>query len=370
MIRFARCAAAVWLLASVVVVADASAQSSAKVRIKPAAAVSAAPLSPKDRGQLTRQFVLKWGHYVQRVYDVPVGVWAKRMVPTFVAVDSTNFRKALTRDTLEGALAELNGTGHRLADARVIDTYARQARGTSAKAVAQKLGDATGDLVYTPIQPCRIVDTRLTPEGAIASDAARQFIAIDTSYTGQGGSNTDCGSNGTSFVGAVALSVTAVQPTAAGFATVYPFNTTRPLAANVNYTPGAIVNNFVVTKIPHPLSSHEFYIYTFAQSHYVVDIVGYFSAPQATAQQCIDTPVSGELIPANTSTFRLAPTCPTGYQATIPYCWAGGAPGVYNTGSGLDSNSPSGRVFCAWHNTTGVAQQVQAGAVCCRVPGR
>ena len=48
--------------------------------------VSAARLSPKERGQLTRQFVLKWGAYVQRIYDVPVGTWAKRMVPNFVTI--------------------------------------------------------------------------------------------------------------------------------------------------------------------------------------------------------------------------------------------------------------------------------------------
>ena len=44
-------------------------------------AASASKLSPKERGQLTRQFVLKWGAYVQRIYDIPAGTWAQRMVP-------------------------------------------------------------------------------------------------------------------------------------------------------------------------------------------------------------------------------------------------------------------------------------------------
>ena len=58
-----------------------------------------ATATPKERGELTRQFVSKWGMYVQRVYGVPVGVWSKRMAPTLARVDGDNFRRALTRDT-------------------------------------------------------------------------------------------------------------------------------------------------------------------------------------------------------------------------------------------------------------------------------
>jgi hypothetical protein len=87
--------------------------------------VTTAQATPKERGQLTRQFVSKWGLYVQRVYGVPVRVWAMRMVPNFVASDSVNFRKALMRDTFEGAMAELGGVGHRLSDRQAIDRLAR-----------------------------------------------------------------------------------------------------------------------------------------------------------------------------------------------------------------------------------------------------
>lgn len=328
-------------------------------------------LSPQARGQLTRQFVLKWGGYVQRAYNTPVDVWAKRMVSTFVAADPTNFRNALKRETFEGAVAELTGTGHRLTDAKVIDRYARQAAGTSARAVAQKLGDTTGDLVFTAVTPCRIADTRVVG-GPIANNSSRAFLglAIDSAanFSSQGGSATNCN---VAAVGAsaIAINVTAVTPSGAGFATVYKSGESRPLAASVNYTAGAVVNNSVVVGVPNPLAITDFVIYTFAQSDYVVDIVGYFSPPQATHLQCIDTAISTNNIAAGASTFFNNPLCPTGYDAVTPYCFTN-ANGVYSKGSGYNSNTPGLATFCAWTNTTASSQQVFGGSVCCRVPGR
>ena len=66
-----------------------------------ASAQTAAPLSPKQRGALARLFVLRWGNHVERVYDVKVGVWAQRMVPTLASADATNLRNALSRATFE-----------------------------------------------------------------------------------------------------------------------------------------------------------------------------------------------------------------------------------------------------------------------------
>lgn len=337
----------------------------------------AAPLTPAARGDLTRAFVLKWGGYVQRVYGTPAAKWAQRMVPTFVAADPANFRTALKRDTFEGALAQLTGTGHRLADAEVIDRYARasSARGLTTKAAAaigaKTLGSTTGDLSFTAVTPCRIVDTRVAG-GAIAANSSRNFVGVavsaGTGFAFQGGSSTDCN---VAAIGAsaIALNVTAVTPAGAGYATVYRSGDTRPLAASVNYTAGAIVNNSVVVGIPNPLGITDFTIYTFAQADYVVDIVGYFSPPQATQFDCVSTTIQSNPISANTSTFFDNPACPVGYKAVTPYCWTGTA-GVYSQGSGYKLNQPANATFCAWNNTTASNQTVFGGNVCCRVPGR
>lgn len=359
----------------------------------PAFAASGAP-TPAERGAAAKAFVSKWGAYVERVYDVPVGVWAQRMVPTFVAADGNNLRNALRRNTFEGALNELQGTGHRLRDDAVIERFARANAGNGPAARKQRaaagkaptdlrtlismrdvgtetLGSTTNDLVFTPVQPCRVVDTRVAG-GAIAADGSRSFIAVavsaGTGFAFQGGSSTDCG---VAAVGAsaVVLNVTAVTPSSAGFATIYQHGTTRPLAASVNYAANAIVNNTVIVRIPNPLGVNDFTIYTFGQSHFVVDIVGYFSPPQATRLQCSDTAISTFTVAANTATFINNPSCPTGYDAITPYCYTN-ASGVYSRGSGYNSNTNGLATFCAWQNTTASTQQVFGGNVCCRIPGR
>lgn len=336
---------------------------------------TAATLTPAERGSLARQFVLKWGGYVQRVYDVPVADWADRMVPTFIAADPMNLRNAMARDTFEGAVAELTGTGHRLSDEEVIDRYAAAPADLpalqSAAIGTQALGSTTGDLVFTAVTPCRIADTRVVG-GPISANSSRAFLGVAVSagvnFTSQGGSATDCN---VAAVGAsaIAVNVTAVTPAGAGFATVYKSGETRPLAASLNYTAGAIVNNSVVVGVPNPLGITDFVIYTFAQAHYVVDIVGYFSPPQATNLQCTETAISSFNIAAGVSNFFNNPACPAGFSQVIPYCFTNAA-GVYSKGSGANSNASGQPTFCAWQNTTGASQQVFGGNICCRVPGR
>ena len=337
-----------------------------------AGATFAAPLSPKERGELARQFVRNWGGYVQTVHGVPAARWAERMVPTFVAADPSNFRNALQRKTFEGAMATLTGTGHRVDDTRVINQLAREALAGSAKEPGKALGSTTGDLVFTAVTPCRIADTRVAG-GTIPANSSRAFLGVavsaGTNFTSQGGSATDCG---VAAVGAsaIAINVTAVTPSGAGFATVYKSGETRPLAASINYTAGAIVNNTVVVGIPNPLAITDFIIYTFAQSHYVVDIVGYYSPPQVTQLQCIDTAIVSNTVAANASTFFNNPACPAGYDTAVtPYCFSNSA-AVYSKGSGYNSNTPGLATFCAWTNTSASPQQVFGGSVCCRVPGR
>lgn len=329
------------------------------------AAPAKATLSPDQRGGAIKQFVLKWGPYVAQTYGVDVRTWAMRMAPVFAKADADNIRDALKRDTFEGAMATLDGVGHRLTDAQAkarlakvgAISYAAKAEGISAK-----FGDLTQDLVYTPVAPCRILDTRSTAAGAIAANNTRSFIAINaSSFTGQGGSSTNCGTLGLNAT-AVAINLTAVSPTGAGYATAYPFGTTRPVAASVNYTAGAIVNNALIVQIPNPLSSFDFTLYTFAQSHYVADIVGYFAPPLATALQCQDTASTDIALSASGGTANAtAPNCPAGYTPTATNC---------RTTSWFTSIVYFQNGTCSARNADSTAQTLQASRTCCRVPGR
>jgi hypothetical protein len=344
----------------------ASAQSAGSapgmVQRQPAPAVAqGANASPQERAALTKQFVNKWGAYVQRVYGVPVGTWAKRMGPTLGRVDGDNFRNALKRDTFEGAMAELAGNGMQLSDAQMIDRFA--AKSAAAGTVGTKvLGALSNDLVYTPVAPCRILDTRSTAAGAIAGNSTRSFVAVNAAnFTSQGGSATNCGTLGLNAT-AVAINLTAVTPSGAGYATAYPFGTAQPVAASVNYAAGDIVNNALIVQIPNPLSSFDFTLYTFAQSHYVADIVGYFAPPVATALQCQDTAnttVAG--IAAGGTANAVAPACAAGYTQTATNC---------ETSSWLMPIVFSHSGTCSARNGDSTPQDLRASRTCCRVPGR
>ena len=325
----------------------------------PQAAVRATGVkaSPQERGELTRRFVTKWGGYVQRVYGVSTGVWAKRMAPNFAMVDGDNFRRAIERDTFEGAMSELSGDGTRFSDAQI------QARGSANG--EKTLGALGNDLVFTPLQPCRIVDTRNTAAGAIAANSSRSFLAINASnFSGQGGSATNCGTLGLNAT-AVAINFTAVPLSggggAGGHATVYPYGTTQPNTASVNYPGNIPINNSLIAQIPNPLGSFDFTVYTTSQSQYVVDIVGYFAPPVATALQCVDTLTTIVSVPAGGQQNAVAPVCPAGHTQTATNCesqtWQ--MPFVYFKNG-----------TCSAQNNSGGAAELRASRTCCRVPGR
>jgi len=279
------------------------------------------------------------------------------MAATFAGADAYNLREAMRRDTFEGALAALGGTGHRVCDEEIIDALA------AAPDIGQALGSLGEDVVYTPLQPCRIVDTRVAG-GAIGAGQTRNFkVAGVASYADQGGSAGNCGMQAVA-PSAVVLNLTAVTPAQAGFATVFPQGTAQPATASVNYVAGAIVNNSIISRTPNPAATPEVSVYTFAQADYVIDLVGYFSPPRATGLECVDTAQAAVSIAAGARGQVIAPACPAGYTAIELDCesndWsmsivfsslrAGGICGARNNGSSL---------------TTLVAARR-----CCRVPGR
>lgn len=339
----------------------------AKNTLAPVAA-TAQPATPAERAAMAKAYILKWGAYVQKVYNVPVAVWANRMVPTFVGADVSNFRRALQRDTYEGASAQLSGVGTKVSDEKVIDTMARASLVSPvsrAQVTAALLGAATSDLVYTPITPCRILDTRIAG-GPLAGGFSRDFNAVvgqGGNFSAQGGSATDCGAVAAGQAAAV-INVTAVAPSAAGYATVYPFGATQPLASSVNYSAGAIVNNTVVVKLPSPLTTKDFTIFSFATAGFVADIVGYYAPPQATALDC--TTVSSAATNIAAGAYSSLPTmfCPATFTPVSLLFSAG--ENVVLADSYTAGNA--GQIFV--RSLSANAQNVTAKMICCRVPGR
>lgn len=316
----------------------------------------AGTLSPQQRGTAIATFVRRWGSYVASTYGVDVYTWSKRMVPQFAAGDSVNIKRALTRTTFEGAMAELDGVGHRLSDDQVLTKLA------TATVTPTLLGDITNDMVFTPVTPCRIVDTRLAG-GAIAASTSRGFgVWGFSNYSSQGGSATNCGLQSETPKAAV-LNVTVVSPTIAGYATVYPANAaSRPNTSSINYTAGAIVNNTVVTPLG-TLGANDVQIFTVAQAQYVVDVVGYYDAPHATPL-AVTTMTTVYAIAAGSSGGSFSPECPAGYALT------GGGCGTDATDGFVVRSQPVDTHWWCYSHAGAAATNGNAWAQCARVPGR
>lgn len=305
------------------------------------------------RGQLVHDIVLKWAPHVQEAYKVSPAAWAKGMASTFAAADIKNLESAAAAKTFDAMNARLLGTR---------TSTAAKGGSNTISVDPQALGDTASDLVFVPVTPCRIFDTRVAG-GAIAANSTRDFdVTAVSNYSFQGGDSSDCGGAGAagSFAAAV-INFTVVTPSTAGYITAYPYLATRPLAATVNYVAGDIKGNTAIVKLDQGPSAAELSVYSFATTHLVGDIVGYFINPAATAVQCVDTSnVIASVAAGNTANVSAA-ACPAGYTTTATNCESGSwqMPFVYQHNG-----------ICSAQNNGASAAELRASRTCCRVPGR
>ncbi len=98
---------------------------------------------------------------------------------------------------------------------------------------------------YVGVTPARLADTRNSPtiDGRFSNTGPRgQAKVADVTVVNRAGVPA-------SGVGAVALNVTATDPTTASFLTVWPTGAGRPTASNLNFVPGQTVPNMVIAKV-------------------------------------------------------------------------------------------------------------------------
>ncbi|MTA77286.1 MAG: S8 family serine peptidase [Actinobacteria bacterium] len=155
---------------------------------------------------------------------------------------------------------------------------------------------------FRPINPARVMDTRDAPTvdgrsrntGPFGPGESRSLV-----IAGRGGVPA-------SGVAAVALNVTAVNSTAAGYLTVYPSGSTRPTASNLNFGVAEVVPNMVIS----PLDSlGRAQLFNFdGRTDIVVDVLGWFPR----------TPSFTALVAARLLDTRGGPT--------IDGIWSGGGP--------------------------------------------
>ena len=144
-------------------------------------------------------------------------------------------------------------------------------------------GPNDADLVFTPVKPCRIYDSRKTCSicGVFNPGDSREFYVYGTSdIANQGGNSGGCAAP-QGEPAAVHINVTAVPQSGIGWFTVYPANVAAPLASLVNYD-GAVQNiaNAATIKCYFNAGAKEIDVRNGGDgiSHLVIDVMGYYYA--------------------------------------------------------------------------------------------
>ena len=141
-------------------------------------------------------------------------------------------------------------------------------------------GQSAGPFDTFTVQPCRVLDTRIaTPPGPILANGTRSIL-VAGDLTGGGtlnqGGAANCGVPDAAT--GVFVNVVAVNAGGPGHLTVYPFNTSLPLASTLNFTTGQTIANGVLVPTCTPAGSCAFDLNITmgpAGAHVVIDVTGY-----------------------------------------------------------------------------------------------
>jgi hypothetical protein len=144
------------------------------------------------------------------------------------------------------------------------------------------LGSNTDSLVYTPIAPCRMVDTRGTGArtGLIVPGAPRSFDLTTSGYVkGQGGAVAGCTGLPTVSPAAWAANITVTGYGAIGGLKAYGFSQPEPNASIINYQGGifAVANGQTLPGCYACADDVTIAAFS-ASTHVIIDVVGYYFA--------------------------------------------------------------------------------------------
>jgi hypothetical protein len=256
-----------------------------------------------------------------------------------------------------------------------------QASAKGANVATRALGDAS-NLVYKPLPPCRIMDSRNATAGSGVQGplvgnvlySIPGFLSPGGTYQQYGGEfnfgpATDCGLTNPpgSSIKALAIVITILAPNFDAFLGVSDINDLSEVLTNValNYTHGQGLSTMFL--VPQD-TANTIYFAMPAQlvAHLIFDVVGYFVTSDATALDCTTVTASGSIaIGTGTDTTIAFSACASGYTRTGAYCNGGGNTGT--SGIYLIETGPTG---CTYRNLGGSPVTGNAVSVCCRVPGR
>ena len=252
--------------------------------------------------------------------------------------------------------------------------------------VGPNLGSGPADTVFTYLEPCRIMDTRIATavtgvRGPLIGNQLYQvpgFITAGQNWSLYGGNGTsDCGLNSTvgGNIWAVAIVITILNPNFDAFLGVGDNATLAATLSTValNYTHGQGLSTQYI--VPQGLTNKIYFAMPDQLSANIIfDVVGYFAVSQATNLDCLYPSVSGSgTVPAGGTVIVSLPNCSSGYAFTGAACSSGFYDYPVPLTSGGQLTPVAANSFCSWKNNTGGTLNGSAfiaSAACCRIPGR
>ena len=162
------------------------------------------------------------------------------------------------------------------------------------------------------------------------------------------------------------MTITVTQPASPGYFTAWGLGT-QPLSSVINYDANQTIANTTIVPVA-PGGGNDFSLFSSASAHAVIDVVGYFATPVATALDCTTVSSAVTAVPVNVWT-PIDANCPAGRTATGGgYDTVEGTlgyPGVWLT------TRPNGNGWRTWvDNQTNGNRSIQTFVNCCRIPGR
>jgi len=248
------------------------------------------------------------------------------------------------------------------------------ARADMARDGIAKLGQASTELVYYPITPCRFIDTR-NVGGKLPAPAGSRAYDLDNTGDIYGGSaacnpKAAVGNNSNNF-GAIAMNVAIVDPSSfPGFVGARPVGSTNTTALVNWYQGGATVQasnaGIITTDQTLLLDEIEFFG---TSTHIVVDVFGVFGAPTSTPLDCVTGTLTQTAVNTTTRDYSLqASGCPTGYGMVSNSCnVSGDIQGVRQAGGGVQTANDA---RCIGRYEGQSAATIINVPWCCRLPGR
>jgi hypothetical protein len=186
---------------------------------------------------------------------------------------SVNYNTIDTNLANAGTVRNISGAGP---DFTVASNY------SSAHTAIDVLGYyySNGDLLYTPVAPCRIVDTRNTSAGIIGASTQRDFYVYGsgTTISAQGGNAAGCPSPGGEPL-AVHINMVAVDPTGKGNLQAFPKGAGAGAGLSVNYN--TIDTNLANAGTVQTVTGtgEDFTVASnYSSAHTAIDVLGYYYA--------------------------------------------------------------------------------------------